>query len=70
MGRKAAPEGVDPDAGTSAGTGTVNMLVLAMLSQIAEDKQNVIFAMEEAETAIVVTTKPARGKCTQTSPTA
>ena len=28
------------------------MLVLAMLSQIAEDKQNVIFAMEEAETAI------------------
>ena len=34
------------------GTGTVNMLVLAMLSQIAEDKQNVIFAMEEAETAI------------------
>lgn len=34
------------------GTGTVNMLVLAMLSQIAEDKQNVIFAMEEPETAI------------------
>lgn len=34
------------------GTGTINMLVLAMLSQIAEDKQNVIFAMEEAETAI------------------
>lgn len=29
------------------GTGTINMLVLAMLSQIAEDKQNVIFAMEE-----------------------
>lgn len=28
------------------------MLVLAMLSQIAEDKQNVIFAMEESETAI------------------
>ena len=28
------------------------MLVLAMLSQIAEDKQNVIFAMEEPETAI------------------
>jgi putative ATP-dependent endonuclease of OLD family len=34
------------------GTGTINMLVLAMLSKIAEDKQNVIFAMEEAETAI------------------
>jgi putative ATP-dependent endonuclease of OLD family len=34
------------------GTGTVNMLLLAMLSQIAEDKQNVIFAMEEPETAI------------------
>lgn len=34
------------------GTGTINMLVLAMLSQIADDKQNVIFAMEEPETAI------------------
>lgn len=34
------------------GTGTINMLVLALLSQIAEDKQNVIFAMEEPETAI------------------
>lgn len=34
------------------GRGTINMLVLAMLSQIAEDKQNVIFAMEEPETAI------------------
>jgi len=34
------------------GTGTINMLVLAMLSQIAESKQNVIFAMEEPETAI------------------
>ena len=34
------------------GTGTINMLVLAMLSQIAEDKQNVIFAMEEPETAV------------------
>ena len=34
------------------GTGTLNMLVLAMLSQIAEDKQNVIFAMEEPEAAI------------------
>lgn len=34
------------------GTGTINMLVLAMLSQIAKDKQNVIFAMEEPETAI------------------
>ena len=28
------------------------MLVLAMLSQIAQDKQNVIFAMEEPETAV------------------
>ncbi len=34
------------------GTGTISMLVLAMLTQIAEDKQNVIFAMEEPETAI------------------
>ncbi len=34
------------------GTGTVNMLMLAMLSLIAKDKQNVIFAMEEPETAI------------------
>lgn len=34
------------------GAGTINMLVLALLSQIAEDKQNVIFAMEEVETAI------------------
>lgn len=34
------------------GNGTINMLVLAMLSQIAQDKQNVIFAMEEPETAI------------------
>ncbi len=34
------------------GTGTVNMLVLAMLSQIAKDKQNVMFAMEEPEIAI------------------
>ena len=34
------------------GTGTINMLVLGMLSQIAEDKQNVIFAMELPETAI------------------
>src|SRR6266849_4290733 len=29
-----------------------NMLVLAMLAQIAEDRQNVIFSMEEPETAI------------------
>ena len=34
------------------GNGTVNMLLLAMLSMIAERKQNVIFAMEEPETAI------------------
>jgi putative ATP-dependent endonuclease of OLD family len=34
------------------GTGTINVLVLALLSQIAELKQNVIFAMEEPEIAI------------------
>ncbi len=34
------------------GTGTINMLVLALLSMIAEEKQNVIFAMEEPEIAI------------------
>lgn len=34
------------------GTGTINTLVLALLSRIAELKQNVIFAMEEPEIAI------------------
>lgn len=34
------------------GTGTSNMLVLALLSIIRDKKQNVIFAMEEPETAI------------------
>jgi putative ATP-dependent endonuclease of OLD family len=34
------------------GTGTINMLVLALLSMIAELKQTVIFAMEEPEIAI------------------
>lgn len=34
------------------GTGTINTLVLSLLSFIAELKQNVIFAMEEPETAI------------------
>lgn len=34
------------------GTGTINILVLALLSMIAELKQNVIFAMEEPEIAI------------------
>lgn len=34
------------------GTGTINMLVLALLSMIAEEKQSVIFAMEEPEVAI------------------
>lgn len=34
------------------GTGTVNTLILSMLSLIAELKQNVIFAMEEPEIAI------------------
>lgn len=33
---------------TRQGTGTINMLVLALLSLIAEGKQNVIFAMERA----------------------
>lgn len=34
------------------GEGTINLLVLSMLSMIAEEKQNVIFAMEQPETAI------------------
>ncbi len=34
------------------GTGTINTLVLALLSLIADQKQNVIFAMEEPEIAI------------------
>lgn len=34
------------------GRGTLNILVLAMLSQIAADRKNVVFAMEEPETAI------------------
>ncbi|MBZ0264207.1 AAA family ATPase [bacterium] len=34
------------------GTGTINLLVLALLAMIAELKQNVIFAMEEPEIAI------------------
>lgn len=34
------------------GTGTANMLVLALLSIIRDNKQNVIFAMEEPETAV------------------
>jgi len=34
------------------GTGTINTMVLALLSMIAETKQNVIFAMEEPEIAI------------------
>lgn len=34
------------------GTGTINTLVLALLSLIADLKQNVIFAMEEPEIAI------------------
>ena len=34
------------------GTGTLNMLVLALLSMIAEAKKDVIFAMEEPEIAI------------------
>lgn len=34
------------------GTGTINTMVLALLSMIAEAKRNVIFAMEEPEIAI------------------
>ena len=34
------------------GRGTINLLVLAMLSQVAADRQNIVFAMEEPETAI------------------
>jgi putative ATP-dependent endonuclease of the OLD family len=34
------------------GSGTINMLVLALLSMIADAKKTVIFAMEEPETAI------------------
>lgn len=34
------------------GSGTINILVLALLAQIAEERQNVIFAMEEPEIAI------------------
>jgi putative ATP-dependent endonuclease of OLD family len=34
------------------GTGTINTLVLALLAMIAEEKQNVIFAMEEPEIAL------------------
>jgi putative ATP-dependent endonuclease of OLD family len=34
------------------GNGTINMLVLALLSMIADAKKTVIFAMEEPETAI------------------
>jgi putative ATP-dependent endonuclease of OLD family len=39
------------------GTGTINALVLALLSLIAELKQNVIFAMEEPEIAIPPSTQ-------------
>ena len=34
------------------GTGTINILVLSLLSMIAQLKENVIFAMEEPETAL------------------
>ena len=37
---------------THQGTGTINTLVLTLLSMIAELKQNVVFAMEEPEIAI------------------
>ena len=48
-----APDGTSHSAPFQhQGTGTINVLVLALLSQIAELKQNVIFAMEEPEIAI------------------
>lgn len=60
------------------GTGTINTLVLALLSMIAELRQNVIFAMEEPEIAIPphtqkriinsVTSKSAQGIFTSHSP--
>jgi len=60
------------------GTGTINTLVLALLSMIADLKQNVIFAMEEPEIAIPphaqkqiinrVTTKSAQAIFTSHSP--
>ena len=34
------------------GTGTINTLVLSLLSMIADIKENVIFAMEEPEIAL------------------
>lgn len=47
------PDGADHAAPFQhQGTGTINTLVLALLSQIAELKQNVIFAMEEPEIAL------------------
>jgi len=45
-------EGQAPVPFQEVGTGTLNILVLALLSFIAELKQNVIFAMEEPETAL------------------
>lgn len=60
------------------GTGTINTLVLALLSMVAELKQNVIFAMEEPEIAIPphtqkriihsVRTKSSQGLFTSHSP--
>lgn len=62
--------GIKNDDGTDCaapfqhqGTGTINMLVLALLSMIAELKQNVIFAMEEPETAIPPHTQKAIIDC-------
>lgn len=39
-------------AGGRQGTGTINMLVFALLSMIADEKRNVIFAIEKPEIAI------------------
>lgn len=53
MGTGATVDGVEYAAPFNhQGTGTINTLVLALLSLIAELKQNVIFAMEEPEIAL------------------
>jgi putative ATP-dependent endonuclease of the OLD family len=51
------PEGPHAAPFQHQGTGTTNILVLALLSMIAEEKKTVIFAMEEPETAISPSTQ-------------
>ena len=50
------------------GTGTINTLVLALLSIIAGLKQNVIFAMEEPEIALPPHTQKRIVKATLNKP--